>query len=95
MYLLTVEAAARHEIDRVALWYAEEGIDIALDFLGQIDAALARLPDHPRGYAVVRGTIRRMPIPHYPYHLYYEILDHSIVVLTIMHSSRYPRFGHH
>lgn len=52
-------------------------------FGAEVDAAVARIIEHPLAFPRVRGETRRAVLTRFPYALYFRITDDSIVVLAV------------
>ncbi len=94
-YRLKIEAHARADIKEAIAWYRRIHRDLARRIKADIYQSMDRLLENPHSYPMVSGSVRKMVLQQFSYHLFYEIVDQTIVVLAILHSSRYPRFGHH
>jgi toxin ParE1/3/4 len=79
-------------------------LDAALDFLFSRDPAIAgrfqhrvqtivaRLGRHPESAQCVeqRSNVRRVPLLHFPYVVYYAVLENEVMILRIVHGARLP-----
>jgi plasmid stabilization system protein ParE len=94
-YTLRVSDAAQSDLAEIARWYESKDALLAANFETQAKAVFGLLMQHPRAFAVIRKRVRKINLHHFPYSVFYEMKRNDILVLAILHSSRYPRFGHH
>ena len=94
-YHLRVSDAAKSDLAEIACWYKDKDAALAANFETQAKAAFDLLSQHPRAFAVTKKRTRKINLHHFPYSIFYEMKHKDILVLAILHSSRYPRFGHH
>jgi len=60
------------------------------EFVDAILACLNRIAESPRLYARVKKEYRRATIRRFPYAIYYEHINDSIVVYAVFHCSQDP-----
>ena len=94
-FILRVSDAAQSDVSEIVRWYEGKEPLLAARFEWEIKASFRLLIQHPLAFAVIRKRVRKININHFPYSIFYEIKRHEILVLAIVHASRYPRFGHH
>jgi plasmid stabilization system protein ParE len=95
---------ARHEVlfHRLAAseylkarrWYVREGGPPLADrFRDEVDKAVQRIARNPEAWAVFRNAYRWVRLHHFPYLLYYQILDESrVMILAVAHAARRPGY---
>lgn len=64
-------------------WYEARSVGLGDAFAAEVDAAVARIIEHPFAFPRVRGETRRAVLTRFPYALYFRITDDSIVVLAV------------
>ena len=74
-------------------WYEARRAGLGEEFGAEVDAAVARIVDHPRAFPRVRGETRRVVLTRFPYALYFRITDDSIVILAV-HGRQDPSRWH-
>lgn len=94
-YHMLVSAAAKTDLAEIVDWYESKDGMLAANFETQAKAAFNLLMQHPHAFAVTKNRVRKINLHHFPYSIFYEMKQKDILVLAILHSSRYPRFGHH
>ena len=64
-------------------WYEARRTGLGEEFGAEIDAAVARLVESPLAFPRVRGETRRAVVSRFPYALYFQMTDDTIVVLAV------------
>ena len=65
--------------------------EINYEFLDEITNNCNNILKNPKMYPVVYRSIRRATIQRFPFGIYYQIEEESIVVIAVMHGSRHPK----
>ena len=74
-------------------WYEARRAGLGEEFGAEVDAAVARIVEHPLAFPRVRGETRRAVLTRFPYALYFRITDDGIVVLAV-HGRQDPSRWH-
>ena len=92
---MTVEVRLRPEVEgdllEAAVWYEQQRAGLGNDFLDAAAATLSRISASPFAYSTLYRSTRRALLPRYPFGVFYQVEDESIVVLAIIHGSRHPQ----
>ncbi|WP_089722001.1 type II toxin-antitoxin system RelE/ParE family toxin [Candidatus Entotheonella palauensis] len=70
--------AARRELEEAIDYYNAERQGLGKEFREEVQRVLALLTRFPRLGQVVRGSVRRMQLSRFPYHIYYRLLEGSL-----------------
>ncbi|MBH8555408.1 type II toxin-antitoxin system RelE/ParE family toxin [Nostocaceae cyanobacterium CENA357] len=82
---------AEQELVDVASYYEEQNQGLGLDLLTEIEGAVNLLIRYPTAGVVVRGFVRRLILPKFPYSLLYRVVDDDLIrILAIAHHKRKP-----
>ena len=90
-----VHPEAQDEIDAAIAWYEREWEGLGLEFLAEVDRAIARAaqqPDTWRGYAGIRD-VRQLNVHRFPYSVIYRENGGHIRVLAVRGHLRDPEHG--
>jgi toxin ParE1/3/4 len=87
-WLVFLDRRAEEDIDSAAQWYAEERLELALEFLNAVDAAFDLIAQFPQAYQEVAPGIRRVLTRKFPFCVYYTIDDKRLTVFAVLHASR-------
>ncbi|MCC5622189.1 type II toxin-antitoxin system RelE/ParE family toxin [Nostoc sp. CHAB 5715] len=82
---------AEQELVDIASYYEEQNQGLGLDYLTEVQGAINLLMRYPAAGVVVRGFVRRLILPKFPYSLLYRVVDDNLIrILAIAHHKRKP-----
>ncbi|WP_392531388.1 type II toxin-antitoxin system RelE/ParE family toxin [Nostoc sp. C117] len=82
---------AEQELVDIASYYEEQNQGLGLDYLTEVEGAVNLLIRYPAAGVVVRGFVRRLILPKFPYSLLYRVVDDDLIrILAIAHHKRKP-----
>ena len=82
---------AEQDLSDAAVWYEEQLAGLGHQFLDEVLSAFSSIMEAPLIYPVVHRNTRRALIHRFPFGVYYQIDNTTIVVFAVMHGSRDPR----
>jgi toxin ParE1/3/4 len=83
---------AEQELIDAVSYYEEQQAELGLEYLGEVQHAVNFLMRYPEAGAKIRGDIRRLTLPKFPYSLLYRVLEEQIRVLAVAHYKRKPQY---
>jgi toxin ParE1/3/4 len=83
---------AEQELLDAVSYYEEQETGLGLEYLGEIEHAVNFLMRYPEAGSKMRGSIRRLTLPKFPYSLLYRVLEGQIRVLAVAHHKRKPQY---
>ncbi len=83
---------AEQELLDAVSYYEEQKTGLGLEYLGEVEHAVNFLTRYPEAGSKVRGSIRRLTLPKFPYSLLYRVLEEQIRVLAVAHHKRKPQY---
>ena len=84
---------ARRELEEAIDYYNAESPGLGSEFREEVQRVLALLSRFPRLGQSVRGNVRRMMLSHFPYHIYYRLLESdNLRILAVAHNHRRPEY---
>ncbi|NHC35244.1 type II toxin-antitoxin system RelE/ParE family toxin [Scytonema millei] len=84
---------AEQEVIDAAAYYEEQSKGLGLSYLSEVEHAINFLIRYLEAGSVVRGSIRRLILPKFPYSLLYRILaENRIRILAVAHHKRKPQY---
>lgn len=89
-WLVLLDSRAEEDISLAAQWYAEERLELALEFLDAVDTVFGLIAQFPQAYQEVAPGIRRILTRKFPFCIYYTIDNQRLTVFAILHASRSP-----
>lgn len=87
-----------HQIKRdlrtaLAYYDAEGGSRLGDRFFDEVEAAVARVNENPKGCHFAADGVRRAELDSFPYHFLYEEDGSRVWFLVLRHDRQHPRFG--
>lgn len=79
---------AREDITLALRYYEELSPSIARQFIDDIDTALIRAQQFPSGYPLIYHDLRQALSGKFPYRIFYQLIDDSLIVFAVLHQSR-------
>jgi toxin ParE1/3/4 len=88
---------AEEEFRHYIRWYENESVGLGDRLWSEIQAAIDLISAHPAVGEVVRrvrvrGTIRRIPLRHFPFLLVYREHSDHLEIVALAHTSRKPNY---
>jgi toxin ParE1/3/4 len=83
---------AEQELLDAVSYYEEQETGLGLEYLGEVEHAVNFLMRYPEAGSKVRGSIRRLTLPKFPYSLLYRVMEEQIRVLAMAHHKRKPQY---
>ena len=83
---------AEQELLDAVSYYEEQETGLGLEYLSEVEHAVNFLVRYPEAGSKVRGSIRRLTLPKFPYSLLYRVSEEQIRVLAVAHHKRKPQY---
>jgi toxin ParE1/3/4 len=84
---------AEQELIEAAAYYQEQKLELGLEYLEEVEHAINFLIRYPEAGSIIRGSIRRLILPKFPYYLLYRLLENEqIRILALAHHKRKPQY---
>jgi plasmid stabilization system protein ParE len=81
---------AKADIAGARDWYARQREGLDLEFRDELKAALQRITENPRGYAIVHDGARAAPLRRFPYLIFFLVEKKQALVIAVIHAARHP-----
>jgi len=82
---------ALRDLESIGAYLVERNPSGAVNVLGAIKSSIDTLGFFPQiGRLVDDAGHRRVPVPHYPYVIFYRVAEDELLILHIRHTSRRP-----
>ena len=82
---------AKFEIKESYRWYETRVPNLGEKFLYDLNNCLDRIDKNPKLYRLVYRNHRQGQLTNFPFVVIYEIIDSSIRVISVFHTSRNPK----
>jgi plasmid stabilization system protein ParE len=70
--------AAEADVEEAFQWYEAQRQGLGATFRHALDIAVAAVEGNTEAYPVVRLNTRRVPLPRFPYGLYYRVVGEEV-----------------
>jgi plasmid stabilization system protein ParE len=88
---LIILPEAEQDANQAYRWYEEQESGLGEEFFRCIDARINSIQRNPTIYPIVYKSYRRGVVRRFPYVVFYEYLDNTIVVYAVFHCSQDPK----
>ena len=86
---------AEAEIVESAEWYDQQKPGLGMEFLDEIDAAMAQIRSTPEAFGYLYADVRCHLVHRFPFGILYIIQAETIVIVAVMHLHREPEYWKH
>ena len=83
---------AIHDARQARRFYARASSLLSAEFMGELDAAVARVAATPKAWPVHLHGTRLCPLHRFPYHLVYIEDASAVLIVAVAHHRRRPRY---
>lgn len=88
---LIILPEAEQDVAEAYVWYEEQEIGLGEEFLRCVDACIQLIRRNSEIYPVVHESYRRAVIRRFPYAVFYEEVNYTIIVYSVFHCSQDPQ----
>ena len=90
-FKVIVRPLAERDLLDAQLWYDDKNPTVGTRFRNCVDDVLQILTLTPLIFPAAHRDVRRAPVPHFPYLLYYALRRDRVLVLGCFHARRDPQ----
>ncbi|HJV65961.1 MAG TPA: type II toxin-antitoxin system RelE/ParE family toxin [Geomonas sp.] len=83
---------AEEEFLEAARFYESKAPGVGMAFIVEVHKALSLTSSQPLPAPVIRGSIRKRVVNHFPFTIFYSVEDDLVVILSVAHHKRKPDF---
>ncbi len=88
MSRVKIQPAAQTDAEKAAEWYEIQQSGLGIEFILEVDAAIARVADTPEIYAMQFLEARRVLLRRFPYAIYFTYQFDTIEIFAILHQKQ-------
>lgn len=88
---LIILPEAEQDSKEAYAWYSQQESGLGEEFLRCVDACIQSVRRNPEMYRVVFESYRRAVLRRFPYVIFYEFVDETIIVYSVFHCSQDPK----
>jgi plasmid stabilization system protein ParE len=89
-YYFIIKEEANQEIIESYLYYETKSQGLGEKFLENLEIYFDRIQKYPKHYQIKRKPYREVFVKNFPFLIIYEIIENSIVVYAVFHTSKNP-----
>jgi toxin ParE1/3/4 len=90
-YNLEISDEAENDFDNSFDYYYNESSQIANAFFQRINTSLEIIRKSPLSFQVIHKDLRKFSVNQFPFVIYFQVVDFTIRILAIFHTSRNPK----
>lgn len=79
---------AENEYAESMLFYLEESLQAADDFIEEVEAALLEIAEFPERYPIAESDVRAKVLNKFPFTIFYRVKSEEVSVSSISHQKR-------
>ena len=83
---------AKEEMNEAASYYESQASGLGMDYLSEVERAVASISESPMTWPKIEGEIRRRLLQRFPFGILYYIESEEIVILAVAHLRRRPGY---
>jgi len=87
---LILAPEAKVDIAEAYAWYEASRFGLGEDFLNAVDACMESIRRQPDMFTSVGPGSRRALARRFPYAIFFDVVDNTVTVYAILHTSRNP-----
>jgi hypothetical protein len=91
-YSLRIQSEAILDIHEAFEWYEKQKEGLGFLLIEEIRNLLHKKAEHPTYYTFINSAFRRIKVNRFPYFLIYEIEDDIVLINSLFHAKRKPKF---
>ena len=81
---------AERELLEAEQWYEDRSPGLGRKFRTAVDQTVASVSTRPLSFPIVESEKRRALVSHFPYGLFFALIEDRVVVVGVLHSRRDP-----
>lgn len=89
-YSLEISDEAENDFDNSYEYYYNKSSNIASSFFQRIDVSLEIIRKSPLLFQEIHKNLRKYSVKQFPFVIYYQVVDFTIRIIAIFHTSRNP-----
>jgi len=90
-YSLEISDEAENDFDNSYEYYYEDSPNVADAFFQRINFSLEIIKKSPLSFQEIHKTLRKFTVMKFPFVIYYQVVDYTIQIIAIFHTSRNPK----
>ncbi|OCR00548.1 recombinase [Oscillatoriales cyanobacterium USR001] len=88
---LIILPEAEQDVAEGYVWHEAQELGLGEEFLHCVDACIQFIRRNPQMYRLVHESYRRAVVRRFPYVIFYEYLENTIIIYSVFHCSQDPQ----
>lgn len=88
---LIILPEAELDVTQAYIWYEEQELGLGEEFLRRVDDCIQFIRRNPEMYQVAHENYRRAIVRRFPYVVFYEYSETTVIVYAVFHCSQDPK----
>jgi toxin ParE1/3/4 len=89
-YNIEISDEAENDFDNSYEYYYYDSPKVADAFFLRINSSLETIKKTPLSFPEIYKSLRKFTVKKFPFVIYYQVVDYTIIVISIFHTSRNP-----
>jgi plasmid stabilization system protein ParE len=90
-YSIQISEEAENDFDNSYEYYYDDSPNVADAFFQIINDSLEIIKKSPLSFQRIHKSLRNFTVKKFPFVIYYQVVDYTIQVIAIFHTSRNPK----
>lgn len=90
-YSIEISEEAENDLDNSYEYYFDDSPQVADTFFRRINTSLETIRKTPLSFPEIYKSLRKFTVKKFPFVIYYQVVDYTIRVIAIFHTSRNPK----
>ena len=90
-YNIEISEEAENDFDNSYEYYYDDSTKAADAFFRLINISLETIKKSPLAFPEIHKGLRKFSVKKFPFVIYYQVVDYTIKVIAIFHTSRNPK----
>jgi toxin ParE1/3/4 len=91
-YEIVLQSEAIWDLQEAFEWYEKKRRGLGFEFIEEIESGYLKISKHPLHYPSINTQFRRIRINRFPYLVIYEIEGNSVIINSVRHVKREPKY---
>jgi toxin ParE1/3/4 len=91
-YSLKIQQEAVLDIQEAFEWYEKQNENLGFLLIEEIENCYQKLSERPLNYTSINSRFRRIKLNRFPYLIIFEIEDFTVIINSLFHAKRKPKF---
>jgi toxin ParE1/3/4 len=90
-YNIEISEEAENDFENSYEYYYDDSPKLADTFFRLINTSLETIKKTPLSFPEIHKSLRKFCVEKFPFVIYYQVVDYTIKVIAIFHTSRNPK----